>query len=177
MLESRLIKALAKFVTICEGRWSRPSSAAAADADAGVGQSAGSEVVDAVLSDCLCSGMQVLLGLTNVNETGCRVLGAAEGAIASMARMAVADASTVPYPADHRQSFRALGLTLLINLTEHNAANRAVAREGFAARGPGGGDLLVDTFKVASSSWRLLCHDVCSVHAMQAPVELRWRTG
>jgi hypothetical protein len=100
--------------------------------------------------------MQVLLGLTNINETGCRVLGAAGGAIKSMARMAVADPRIVPYPADHRQSFRALGLTLLINLTEHNAKNRAVALEGFVARGPGGGDLLVDTFKVTASLRRLM---------------------
>jgi len=70
------------------------------------------------------------------------VLGAAGGAIKSTARMAVADPNVAPYPADHRQSFRVLGLTLLINLTEHNAKSRAVALEDFVARGPGGGDFL-----------------------------------
>ena len=83
------------------------------------------------------------------------MLGAAGGAIKSTARMAVADPNVAPYPADHRQSFRVLGLTLLINLTEHNAKSRAVALEDFVARGPGGGDFLSTLIKVTSSLRRL----------------------
>ena len=112
------------------------------------------QIASAVACRC-CSGSPT----STRRGAGYRVLGVAGGAIKSTARMAVADPNVAPYPADHRQSFRVLGLTLLINLTEHNAKSRAVALEDFVARGPGGGDFLSTL-----SRQRLLCADWGTAH-------------
>ena len=59
-------------------------------------------------------------------ETGCRVFGSNTDSIDLLVQMATHSDDTTNYPIEFKHDVRVLGMTMLINLTEHNVQNRKV---------------------------------------------------
>eukprot|EP00729_Bicosta_minor_P001191 gene1191-32552_t len=88
--------------------------------------------VEDLLGECICETFNALLAMTNDNELGCRTFGS-EGSLEQVARLSMEHAGKFLV---HRHDVMSLGIAVLINLTEHNAENRAALPKATVARPP-----------------------------------------
>ena len=110
------------------------AAAAAGPADTALGPDPEQAPLLSAMGECICGGFNVLLALTNDNDTGCSTFGDDES-LQTVVKLAMQH--TAKLPVNFRHDVLALGLTLLINLTEHNATNRESIIDATLTR-PGG---------------------------------------